>query len=191
MLNFIIFGAPGCGKGTQSAFLVEKYHLKHLSTGELLRTEIQSQTKIGKLADRYIKQGNLVPDDLIIHLLFDTVDRYTPYVKGFIFDGFPRTVKQAVALEKEFEIRKNSVCCLFDIQVENDELIKRLLIRGETSGRTDDNLETINKRLDIYHVKTEPVIEFYKKLGKYRGINGTGEVVEIFNRISTIIDHEL
>jgi len=191
MLNIILCGAPGCGKGTQSALLVDKYNLKHLSTGELLRAEIESKSEVGILADSYISNGNLVPDEMIIEILLKKIDSLAADVTGFILDGFPRTVEQAVALENAFEERKNKIAFLIDIQVETKELITRLLKRGETSGRSDDNLDTIKKRLQVYETKTAPVNDFYKELNKYHAINGIGEIDEIFGRISEVIDAEL
>jgi len=190
-LNIILCGAPGCGKGTQSALLVDKYNLKHLSTGELLRAEIESKSEVGILADSYISNGNLVPDEMIIEILLKKIDSLAADVTGFILDGFPRTVEQAVALENAFEERKNKIAFLIDIQVETKELITRLLKRGETSGRSDDNLDTIKKRLQVYETKTAPVNDFYKELNKYHAINGIGEIDEIFGRISEVIDAEL
>ena len=191
MLNIILCGAPGCGKGTQSALLVDKYKLKHLSTGELLRTEIDSKSEVGILADSYISKGNLVPDDMIIEILLKKIDTLAFDAAGFILDGFPRTVEQAEALEKAFEERHNKIAFLIDIQVDTKELITRLLKRGETSGRSDDNLDTIKKRLQVYETKTAPVNDFYNGLGKYHAINGIGEIEEIFGRISEVIDTEL
>lgn len=188
MLNVILCGAPGCGKGTQSALLVDKYNLRHLSTGDLLRAEIASKSETGILAESYISNGNLVPDEMIIGILLKTIDSSSADVAGYILDGFPRTVEQAVALEKAFEERNKKISFLIDIQVETNELISRLLKRGETSGRSDDNLETIKKRLEVYESKTAPVNDFYKKLGKYHSINGIGEIEEIFGRISNVIE---
>ncbi|MFW9596862.1 MAG: adenylate kinase [Paludibacter sp.] len=188
MLNIILCGAPGCGKGTQSALLVEKYGLKHLSTGDLLRAEMQSGSEVGNKASEFISQGNLVPDAMIIEILLKAVDAESKDAAGFILDGFPRTVEQAIALEKAFEERNNKISFLIDVQVETEELITRLLKRGETSGRSDDNLETIKKRLEIYEEKTAPVNDFYKGLNKYYAINGIGQIEEIFGRISEVID---
>lgn len=191
MLNIILCGAPGCGKGTQSALLVDKYKLKHLSTGDLLRSEIESKSEVGIMADSYISKGNLVPDEMIIEILLKKIDALATDAAGFILDGFPRTVEQAEALEKAFEERKNKIAFLIDIQVETKELITRLLKRGETSGRSDDNLDTIKKRLQVYETKTAPVNDYYKGLGKYHSIDGIGEIDEIFARISEVIDTEL
>lgn len=191
MLNIILCGAPGCGKGTQSELLVEKYNLKHLSTGDLLRAEIKSKSEVGLQAEVIIANGNLVPDAMIIDILLKAVDTYSADAKGFILDGFPRTVEQAIALEKAFEDRNNKISFLIDIQVETNELIERLIKRGETSGRADDNMETIKKRLEIYETKTAPVNDFYQQLGKYYAVNGIGTIDEIFTRISDIINADL
>jgi adenylate kinase len=191
MLNVILCGAPGCGKGTQSTLLVEKYKLNHLSTGDLLRSEIESKSEVGMLAESYISKGNLVPDDMIIDILLKKIDTLAFDAAGFILDGFPRTVEQAKALEIAFEERKNKIAFLIDIQVETKELITRLLKRGETSGRSDDNMDTIKQRLQVYETKTAPVNDFYMGLGKYHAINGIGEIEEIFGRISEVVDAEL
>ena len=187
MLNIIICGAPGCGKGTQSALIVEKFKLKHLSTGDLLRSEIQSNSELGKEADSYISKGNLVPDSMIINILHKAIDAEVEG-KGIILDGFPRTVAQAEALETMLAERDRQVDFFLNIEVEKRELIARLLKRGETSGRSDDNLETIQKRLEVYEVKTAPVNDFYKQKGKLQPINGMGTVEEIFDRVSAVLE---
>jgi adenylate kinase len=188
MLNVILCGAPGCGKGTQSALLVDKYNLRHLSTGDLLRAEIASKSETGILADSYISNGNLVPDEMIIGILLKVIDTSPDEVYGYILDGFPRTVDQAIALEKAFDERNKKISFLIDIQVETNELIARLLKRGETSGRSDDNFDTIKKRLEVYESKTAPVNDFYKKLDKYYSIDGLGGIDQIFDRISNVIE---
>ncbi len=188
MLNVIICGAPGCGKGTQSAMIVEKYKLKHLSTGDLLRHEIHNKTELGMLADAYISKGNLVPDQMIIDVLVQAIDAEDNNNAGIILDGFPRTLAQAEALEEMLNKRGRETTVLLDLQVENRELISRLLKRGETSGRSDDNLETIKKRLEVYQLKTAPVSEYYKSIGKYSAIDGMGTVEEIFERISAVLE---
>jgi adenylate kinase len=188
MLNIIICGAPGCGKGTQSDLLVNKYKLEHLSTGDLLRKEIAKKSELGLIADSYISNGNLVPDAMIIDILSKAINEQAEGVKGVILDGFPRTVAQAEALEVMLKKVNKEVSVLLDLTVDNDELINRLLKRGETSGRSDDNLETIKKRLEIYEIKTAPVSDFYKKINKYASINGMGSIEEIFERIAAVID---
>lgn len=185
----IICGAPGGGKGTQSNLIIDKYNLKHISTGDMLRKEIADDTELGKNANKYISKGQLVPDDVIINMIekkFDEMD--CTHKNGIILDGFPRTVKQAEALEELYAKRGTATDILLDLQVDEEELINRLLIRGKTSGRSDDNLETIKKRLDVYNSQTKPVTDFYEKLGKYVRIHGMGTVDEIFRRISEAID---
>ena len=188
MLNIIICGAPGCGKGTQSDLIVEKYGLKHLSTGDLLRNEIAKKSSLGMEAESYISKGNLVPDKMIFDILSNAIAEQTKGSKGIILDGFPRNVAQAEALEELMKKLNKETTVLLDLNVDDEELIKRLLIRGKTSGRSDDNLETIKKRLEVYVSKTAPVSDFYKNKNKYAAINGMGTVDEIFGRISSVID---
>jgi Adenylate kinase and related kinases len=188
MLNLIICGAPGSGKGTQSDLLVEKYNLKHLSTGDLLRSEIEAKTPAGQLADSYISQGQLVPDEMIVEMLDTEMDKINGNYNGLILDGFPRTVAQAESLVKLLEKRNKSIDLLIDVDVEETELIERLLKRGETSGRNDDNIHTIKKRLTVYHEKTKPVSNFFKKRNQYALIDGMGGVHEIHNRIAHLIE---
>ena len=187
MLNVVIFGAPGSGKGTQSAFIVEKYGLEHLSTGDLLRDEQKTQSEIGKLIESYISQGNLVPDELIISMLAKVLDEKKSE-KGYIFDGFPRTTAQAEALKVMLAERDMNVSIMLDLHVDESELINRLLNRGKTSGRADDNFETIQKRIQVYYTKTAPVKDFYKKEGVTSNIEGLGTMDEIFGRITKAID---
>lgn len=186
----IISGAPGCGKGTQSSLIIEKYRLKHFSTGDLLRHEISQQSALGIEANSYISKGNLVPDEMIINIITHAIERLDVGCCGIIFDGFPRTLAQAEALEALMNRLNNPVSVLIDLYVPDNELIKRLLIRGETSGRSDDNLETILKRLEVYKSKTAPVNDFYQKLGKYEHVLGTGSIEDIFGRISLILDQK-
>jgi adenylate kinase len=188
MLNIIICGAPGCGKGTQSDLIVEKYTLKHLSTGDLLRNEIAEKSALGIEAESFISKGNLVPDKMILDILSKAIVEQTKDSNGIILDGFPRNVAQAEALEELMTKLKKEITILIDLHVDNQELIDRLLKRGETSGRCDDNLETIKKRLEVYESKTAPVSDFYKKKNKYAAVNGMGTIDEIFGRISNVID---
>lgn len=183
MLNLIFCGAPGSGKGTQSDFIVAKYGLAHISTGDVLRAEIASGSDLGKKVNEYTSQGNLVPDALIIDILAAQVKALGADCKGVILDGFPRTVAQAEALEKIM-----NTTLLVDLQVDRDELIQRLLNRGKTSGRADDNLETITRRLEVYEQQTKPVADFYAKLGKCATINGMGSLEEITARIVAAIE---
>jgi len=191
MLNIIICGAPGCGKGTQSDLIVEKYKLQHLSTGDLLRKEIAGKTELGIIAESYISKGNLVPDEMIISILSKNIEAFGNDIKGIILDGFPRTVAQAEALEEMMRKNGKEINVLVDLSVEKQELIDRLLKRGETSGRSDDNLETITKRLEVYETQTAPVSSFYKNLNKYADINGMGTIDEIFGRIASVLDSKL
>lgn len=188
MLNIIICGAPGCGKGTQSDLMVEKYTLTHLSTGDLLRKEIEAKTEKGIIAEKLISKGEFVPDSMIVNMLTNYIVEKPASSNGIILDGFPRTVAQAEALEELMSNLNKETTLLIDLIVDNDELINRLVKRGETSGRSDDNLETIKKRLEVYEIKTAPVSEFYKRLNKYAPINGMGSVQEIFARISEVIE---
>lgn len=187
MLNVVIFGAPGSGKGTQSAFISEKYGLEHLSTGDLLRSELQTNSDLGKLIDSYITNGNLVPDQLIISMLAKVLDTKKSD-KGYIFDGFPRTTAQAEALKIMLAERNMNVSIVLDLAVAEEELINRLLNRGKTSGRSDDNFETIQKRIQVYNSKTIPVKDFYIKEGLAKDIQGLGTMDEIFGRITKAID---
>ena len=187
MLNVIICGAPGCGKGTQSDLLVAKYGLTHLSTGDLLRKEIKDKTENGIIAEGYISKGALVPDSMIIAMLSSRLSSLPAECKGVILDGFPRTVAQAESLEELMNGLGKETTVLLDIQVATDELISRLLKRGETSGRSDDNLETIKQRLEVYETVTAPVSQYYKGLNKYSAINGVGTIDEIFNRIVAVL----
>lgn len=188
MLNVVIFGAPGSGKGTQSDYIVEKYGLVHLSTGDILRAEIAKGSEVGKIADGLISKGHFVPDDVIITVLDNAIDQH-PTAKGFIFDGFPRTVVQAEALDSLLKKRNLRVSIMLNIDVHQSELVKRLLNRGKTSGRSDDNLATIQERINVYEQKTLPVIQFYDKQGKHVRIQGTGTMDEVFASICTAIDN--
>ena len=182
MLNIIIFGAPGSGKGTHSDLIKKNYSLAHISTGDVLREEIKNETELGVIAKGYIDKGQLIPDDLICDMLDKVLDTLKDS-NGVIFDGFPRTIPQAEALEKILNKRGMDVSILLDLQVEDDELIKRLLERGKISGRSDDNKETIQSRLKVYHSQTAPLAEHYKRKGKHVAIKGNGTIEEIFNRI--------
>ena len=188
MQNIILCGAPGCGKGTQSDFIVEKYGLTHLSTGELMRAEIASGSELGKLIFSYTGKGQLAPDDVTIQMLEKHIASLPADTKGLIFDGFPRTENQAVELAKMMARRGDTTAVLVDIHVPEDELIARLLKRGETSGRADDNLETIKERLVVYHRQTEPVAAYYKQLGKYAEVDGLGSISEISERVGKVLD---
>jgi len=191
MLNIIICGAPGCGKGTQSDLIVEKYKLKHLSTGDLLRAEIAEKSELGVIAESYISKGSLVPDEMIINILAKNIEAFGNDINGIILDGFPRTLAQAEALEQMMSKNDKVINVLVDLSVKKEELIDRLVKRGQTSGRSDDNLETITKRLQVYETQTALVSSFYKNLNKYAAINGMGTVAEIFGRIESVLDSKL
>lgn len=188
MLNIVIFGAPGSGKGTQSGHIIDKYALHHISTGEILRREIAAKTPLGIEADKYVNQGHLVPDEVVIEMLATLLDKESG-VKGYIFDGFPRTLTQGEALDTMLRERGTSIAAVLSLTVDEAELIKRLLKRGEDSGRSDDCLETIKERLEVYKTQTEPLKEYYKKKGKLFNIKGNGTVEEIFENIMDVIDH--
>jgi adenylate kinase len=182
MLNIVIFGAPGSGKGTQSERIVNKFGLNHISTGDVLRAEIKNDTEFGTIAQRYVNQGQLIPDALMIDILAKVLD-HLKNSKGVVFDGFPRTTAQAEALKTMLAEREQEVSVMFDLDVPEDELITRLIKRGQESGRTDDNEETIKKRLSVYHLQTAPLINWYKEEGKYRHIKGSGSMDEITTEI--------
>ena len=179
MLNIVIFGAPGSGKGTQSERIVEKYGINHISTGDVLRAEIKNGTELGKTAKGYIDQGQLIPDELMIDILASVFDSFKDS-KGVIFDGFPRTIAQAEALKKMLAERGQDVSVMVDLDVPEEELMVRLIKRGKDSGRADDNEETIKKRLHVYHSQTAPLIDWYKNEKKYQHINGLGTMEGIF-----------
>jgi len=187
MLNIIIFGAPGSGKGTQSSLIVEKYGLHHISTGDILREEIENQTELGIIADKYISMGQLVPDELIINMLAETLDKVQNF-RGYIFDGFPRTLQQGEALDKLLKEKETSILAALNLEVEEDVLIERILKRGKQSGRKDDNIETVQARLKVYHDQTEPLKGYYKKQGKNISIKGIGGVEDVFERICESLD---
>ena len=187
MLNIVIFGAPGSGKGTQSERIVEKYGINHISTGDVLRAEIKNGTELGKTAKGYIDQGQLIPDELMIDILASVFDSFKDS-KGVIFDGFPRTIAQAEALKKMLAERGQDVSVMVDLDVPEEELMVRLINRGKDSGRADDNEETIKKRLHVYHSQTAPLIDWYKNEKKYQHINGLGTMEGIFAEICEAVD---
>ena len=190
MLNIVIFGAPGSGKGTQSDKLIEHYKLFHISTGDVLRDNIKRGTELGKTAKGYIDQGQLVPDELIIDILAQVLDKNKDKAaEGVIFDGFPRTIPQAEALEQLLADRGTKIDAVVGLEVPEDELIKRILLRGQMSGRSDDNEETARKRLDTYHNQTSPLKAFYEEQGKYIAINGLGTIDGIFGLIKESLDN--
>lgn len=188
MLNIILFGPPGAGKGTQSQNIIDHYQLAHLSTGDIFRANIKGGTELGNLAKSYIDKGQLVPDEVTIKMLESEVDK-NKQAKGFIFDGFPRTAPQAAALDKFLASKGSDVKVLLSLEVEEEELKRRLLERGKTSGRPDDvDPNVIQKRIDVYKAETTPVKEYYSKQNKTVEINGIGDINEIFKTISQKID---
>jgi adenylate kinase len=188
MFNLILFGPPGSGKGTQSEKLVAKYNLKHLSTGDLLRSEIAQQTQLGVEAKKFMDKGNLVPDEVVIGMINDALDN-RPDVEGFLFDGFPRTAIQAEALDKLLEKKNTCIDVMLALDVSQEELIHRLVKRGETSGRSDDNNEqVIRARIVEYHKKTATVADHYQQSHKVVLVKGEGGVEDIFNRLCHEID---
>lgn len=188
MFNLILFGPPGSGKGTQSEKLVEKYGVIHLSTGNLLREEIAHKTPLGLEAKKFMDKGQLVPDEVVIGMIDSSLEHHKN-AKGFLFDGFPRTVAQAKALDKLLELKKMAITSVLALEVNDEELIKRLLNRGKTSGRSDDTDEgVIRKRLAVYNNETTPVAEHYKKAKKFQAVKGEGTVDEIFSWLCEAIE---
>ena len=187
MLNIVIFGAPGSGKGTQSERIVEKYGINHISTGDVLRAEIKNGTELGKTAKGYIDQGQLIPDELMVDILASVFDSFKDS-KGVIFDGFPRTIPQAEALKVMLKERGQDISVMLDLDVPEEELMTRLIKRGKESGRADDNEETIKKRLVVYNTQTSPLKEYYKGEGKYQHINGLVTMEGIFEDICKAVD---
>ena len=188
MKNIVIFGAPGSGKGTQSDLLIEKYGLGHISTGDVLRSEIKKGTELGKTAASYIDKGQLIPDALMVDILASVYDSFGTDHPGVIFDGFPRTIPQAEAWKKMLEERGHRIAAMIELDVPEEELMTRLIKRGQESGRSDDNAETIKKRLDVYHNQTSPLIEWYEKEGIRHHINGLGALDRIAGDIQQVID---
>jgi adenylate kinase len=188
MFNLILFGPPGSGKGTQSEKLIAKYNLKHLSTGDLLRSEIARKTHLGLEAKKFMDKGNLVPDEVVIGMINDALDN-NPDVEGFLFDGFPRTARQAEELDDLLAKKNTCIDVMLALNVSEEELVKRLSKRGETSGRSDDiNESIIRARIVEYHKKTATVADHYQKAHKVVMVKGEGTVDEIFERLSAEID---
>lgn len=188
MLNIILFGPPGAGKGTQSEKIIEKYDLVHISTGDLFRKHIGEGTELGKIAQELIDEGNLVPDELVIRMVEAKIN-FHPKARGFIFDGFPRTVAQAKALDAMLKEKQMPIKGMLALEVDDEELRTRIRLRAKTSGRVDDqDDEKINNRIRVYKRETLPVAKYYDEQSKYHGINGVGRLEDIFNHICMIID---
>lgn len=191
MFNLILFGPPGSGKGTQSEKLIARFGLKHLSTGDLLRSEIAKQTALGVEAKKVMDKGELVPDEVVIGMISSAID-HNENVKGFLFDGFPRTAAQAEALDKLLALKKAPIAVMLALEVSEEELVKRLMKRGETSGRSDDTNESvIRARIAEYHKKTAVVADYYRKFDKVTMIEGEGSIDEIFSSLCEVIDSKI
>lgn len=187
MLNLVLFGPPGAGKGTQAEFLIESFGLDHLSTGDLLRNEIAAGTQLGLEAKNYMEKGELVPDAVVIGMIKSKLEN-NKETKGFIFDGFPRTVDQAKALDNLLNENGTPISGMLSLEVEKQELIERLMIRGKSSGRPDDQDQAvIENRINVYNQKTLPLIEYYRPQGKHFGINGMGSIEDIAGRLKAVI----
>ena len=189
MKNIVIFGAPGSGKGTQSDLMIEHYGLEHISTGDVLRNEIKNGTELGKTAQGFIDNGQLIPDELMVSILASVYDSFGREHKGVIFDGFPRTIPQAEALKQMLNERGDKVAAMIELAVPEDELMKRLILRGQQSGRADDNEETIKKRLVVYHSHTQHLIDWYKQEDLHHHIDRLGGLDRIFADICKVVDN--
>lgn len=189
MINIVLFGKPGAGKGTQAEFLKEKYNLTHLSTGDIFRFNIKNETPLGKLAKTYIDNGDLVPDEITIQMLESEVVKNSHSV-GFLFDGFPRTLSQARALDEFLKSKNQKITAIIALEADDEILVQRLLERGKISGRSDDqDEEKIRNRYQEYNEKTAPLIDYYTHQGKFYSVDGIGTIEEITNRLSRIIDN--
>jgi len=187
MFNLILFGPPGAGKGTHSIRLMDQYGLVHISTGDIFRAEITNKTELGTKAKAFMDKGELVPDEIVLGMLFSVMDRFND-AKGFVFDGFPRTIVQAEKFEEMLEVRKMPITLVISLDVDDEELIRRLVKRGLESGRTDDTEEIIRQRLNVYNKQTKPLLDFYTKKKLLHSIHGLGTIDDIFNNICKKID---
>ena len=189
MINIVLFGKPGAGKGTQAEFLKDKYNLVHLSTGDIFRFNIKNDTELGRLAKTFMDKGDLVPDAVTIQMLQSEVDK-NPQAAGFLFDGFPRTIAQAEALDVFLASKEEEITATVALEANDEILIQRLLERGKTSGRPDDqDEEKIRNRYDEYNEKTAPLMDYYKEQEKFYAVDGIGSIAEITERLSTVIDN--
>ena len=191
MLNLVIFGGPGSGKGTQSENIVKEFSLFHISTGDVLRRIIASGSQLGQQVDSIISKGNLIPDEMMVEILANELDSNPATANGVIFDGFPRTINQAKALKLMLANRNTKVHAVIGLEVDDEQLTQRLLKRGKDSGRSDDNLETIKQRLDVYHNQTSPLREYYVNEGKYLAIDGTGTIEQITTSIIEAVNNHV
>lgn len=187
MFNIVLFGPPGAGKGTQAKLIIDKYGLMHLSTGDILRSEIAGKTPLGLEAKKLMDKGNLVPDEIVIRMVQNRIESNRGQ-KGFIFDGFPRTCEQAEALEAILVEKGTSISVMISLEVDEEELIRRLLKRCEEEGRTDDNINVIKNRIRVYNDVTCKVADYYGKSKRHKAVDGTGSIDEIFERICGVID---
>ncbi|NIC01630.1 adenylate kinase [Flavobacterium sp. J49] len=189
MINIVLFGKPGAGKGTQAEFLKGKYNLTHLSTGDIFRYNIKNDTELGQLAKTFMDKGDLVPDEVTIQMLQSEVDK-NPHSAGFLFDGFPRTIAQAEALDKFLASKGQNITATVALEADDEILVQRLLERGKTSGRPDDqDEEKIRNRYQEYNEKTAPLMHYYEAQGKFHAVNGIGSVEEVTERLSKVIDN--
>ena len=189
MINIVLFGKPGAGKGTQADFLKEKYNLTHLSTGDIFRYNIKNNTDLGQLAKTFMDKGDLVPDEVTIQMLQSEVDK-NPHSAGFLFDGFPRTIAQADALDQFLNSKNQVITATIALEADDEILVQRLLERGKTSGRPDDqDEEKIRNRYQEYNEKTAPLMDYYDAQGKFHTVNGIGSIAEITKRLSKVIDN--
>ena len=188
MLNIVLFGPPGAGKGTQSEKVLKKYNLVHLSTGDLFRLHLNNETALGLEAKKYMNKGYLVPDEIVIGMVEDKINKSSNVI-GFVFDGFPRTINQAIALDNMLEKKNIPIKQMIALKVDEKELIKRIQNRAKTSGREDDkSIDKINNRIEVYNQETKPVADYYKKHDKYSEVDGIGEIDEIFIKLCSKID---
>ena len=190
MFNLVIFGPPGSGKGTQSVKIAEKYNLAHISTGDIFRSEIKNKTGLGLKVQGIIEKGELVPDELLVELLENAMKKYKN-IEGYIFDGYPRTIQQARDLDLLLKKSVDCVTLVLALEVDEEEIIQRLLKRAQEQGRKDDTEAVIRNRLEVYNKQTRPLIEYYNEQGKFLSVEGVGSIDEIFNNICSVIDRHM